>query len=131
MKIGDFGLARKFECLAINPNNEKNATDSDSEEEIPTTTLGRPYTNKVVSLWYRPLELLLGAEKYDKYIDIWSCGCILGEFYKKSAIFQGLTEPEQVLNILMTCGTPSVKSYPKIVELEYYDKYIKSEVFET
>lgn len=40
VKIADFGLAR-----SLNPSNPK-------------------YTNKVVTLWYRAPELLLGAKEY-------------------------------------------------------------------
>lgn len=36
--------------------------------------LSRPYTNKVITLWYRPPELLLGEERYSPAIDVWSCG---------------------------------------------------------
>lgn len=36
--------------------------------------LSRPYTNKVITLWYRPPELLLGEERYTPAIDVWSCG---------------------------------------------------------
>ena len=52
IKLADFGLARLY-----------NADDKD-----------RPYTNKVITLWYRPPELLLGEERYGPAIDIWSCG---------------------------------------------------------
>ncbi|KAF1744662.1 hypothetical protein MXB_5546 [Myxobolus squamalis] len=52
VKIADFGLSRLYEA-----NNE-----------------GRPYTNKVITLWYRPPELLLGEERYNLSVDIWSCG---------------------------------------------------------
>lgn len=37
----------------------------------------RPYTNKVITLWYRPPELLLGEERYGPGIDIWSVGLVL------------------------------------------------------
>ena len=59
VKLADFGLARLY-----------NAEDKQ-----------RPYTNKVITLWYRPPELLLGEERYGPSIDVWSCGCILGTFY--------------------------------------------------
>ena len=52
IKLADFGLARYY-----------NAEDKD-----------RPYTNKVITLWYRAPELLLGEERYGPAIDIWSCG---------------------------------------------------------
>lgn len=51
IKIADFGLSRLYL--------------SDKE---------RPYTNKVITLWYRPPELLLGEERYGTAIDVWSIG---------------------------------------------------------
>ena len=48
----------------------------------------RPYTNKVITLWYRPPELLLGEERYGPAIDVWSCGCILGELFWKKPLFR-------------------------------------------
>lgn len=48
----------------------------------------RPYTNSVITLWYRPPELLLGEIIYGPAIDIWSCGCILAELFLKKPIFQ-------------------------------------------
>lgn len=57
LKLADLGLARLFDTEQV-----------------------RLYTNKVVTLRYRPPELLLGEEKYGPSVDIWSCGCILGKF---------------------------------------------------
>ncbi|CAA9997898.1 unnamed protein product, partial [Nesidiocoris tenuis] len=65
VKLADFGLARLY-----------NAEDRQ-----------RPYTNKVITLWYRPPELLLGEERYGPSIDVWSCGCILGELFLKKPLF--------------------------------------------
>lgn len=53
LKLADFGLARIYL-----KNNE------------------RLYTNRVITLWYRPPELLLGEEKYGPAIDIWSAGLV-------------------------------------------------------
>lgn len=47
IKIADFGLAREYNA----PN--------------------KPYTPKVVTLWYRAPELLLEMEQYTTTIDIW------------------------------------------------------------
>ncbi len=42
----------------------------------------RPYTNRVITLWYRPPELLLGEERYGPAVDVWSCGyAILSIYY--------------------------------------------------
>ena len=37
------------------------------------------YTNKVITLWYRPPELLLGEVSYTTKADLWSVGCIFVE----------------------------------------------------
>lgn len=65
MKLADFGLSRLY---------------SSGENK-------RPYTNKVITLWYRPPELLLGEEEYGPAVDVWSCGCILGELFMKKPMF--------------------------------------------
>lgn len=51
LKIADFGLARSY---------------------YPGKDF--PYTNRVVTLWYRCPELLLGMNNYSSAIDIWSVG---------------------------------------------------------
>ena len=40
---------------------------------------GPDFTNKVITLWYRPPEVLLGSRKYQGEIDVWSVGCIMAE----------------------------------------------------
>ena len=60
LKIADFGLARTFDPSV--------ATDTSSHK--------RRYTNCVVTRWYRPPELLLGARQYGAEIDIWGIGCV-------------------------------------------------------
>lgn len=48
------------------------------------------YTNRVVTLWYRPPELLLGARNYGPAIDIWGAGCIMAELWTRTPILQVL-----------------------------------------
>jgi len=60
LKIADFGLARTFDPSV--------ATDTGSHK--------RRYTNCVVTRWYRPPELLLGARQYGAEIDVWGIGCV-------------------------------------------------------
>ncbi|XP_076060497.1 cyclin-dependent kinase 12 [Oratosquilla oratoria] len=95
VKLGDFGLARLYSAV-------------DKE---------RPYTNKVITLWYRPPELLLGEERYGPAIDVWSCGCILGELFQKRPLFQAGTEAMQLDVISRVCGTPTPADWPDIVKL--------------
>lgn len=69
LKIADFGLASTFD-----PNHK------------------RPMTSRVVTLWYRPPELLLGATDYGVGVDLWSAGCILAELLAGKPIMPGRTE---------------------------------------
>ncbi|XP_060704537.1 cyclin-dependent kinase 12 [Hemiscyllium ocellatum] len=97
IKLADFGLARLY----------------NSEES-------RPYTNKVITLWYRPPELLLGEERYSPAIDVWSCGCILGELFTKKPIFQANQELAQLELISRLCGSPCPAAWPDVIKLPYF-----------
>ncbi|KAG6576997.1 putative serine/threonine-protein kinase, partial [Cucurbita argyrosperma subsp. sororia] len=66
-----------------------------------------PLTSRVVTLWYRPPELLLGATYYGIAVDLWSTGCILAELYAGKPIMPGRTEVEQLHKIFKLCGSPS------------------------
>jgi serine/threonine-protein kinase BUR1 len=46
------------------------------------------YTNRVVTLWYRPPELLLGERYYGPPVDMWGAGCIMAEMWTRSPIMQ-------------------------------------------
>jgi len=67
VKIADFGLAR-----VLTPRDY--------------------HTKRVVTLWYRSPELLLGASTYDHKIDIWSVGCIFAEILLGTTPFKGDSE---------------------------------------
>ena len=49
-------------------------------------------TNRVVTLWTRSPELVLGTTKYGSEIDMWSVGCIMYELYVKIGPFYGINE---------------------------------------
>lgn len=98
VKLADFGLARLY-----------NAEDRQ-----------RPYTNKVITLWYRPPELLLGEERYGPAIDVWSCGCILGELFMKKPLFQANAEMMQLEIISRLCGTPTPAVWPSVTKLPLF-----------
>jgi len=57
------------------------------------------------TLWYRAPELLMGCRSYGTASDIWSAGCIFGELFRRSALFQGTTDLEQLALIVSVCGT--------------------------
>ncbi|XP_073158945.1 probable serine/threonine-protein kinase At1g54610 [Henckelia pumila] len=90
LKIADFGLASFFDPRQ-----------------------SQPLTSRVVTLWYRPPELLLGATHYGTAVDLWSTGCILAELYAGKPIMPGRTEVEQLHKIFKLCGSPSEEYWRK------------------
>ncbi|KAF7820505.1 protein IMPAIRED IN BABA-INDUCED STERILITY 1-like [Senna tora] len=83
LKIGDFGLAN-----TLNPNSR------------------HPLTSRVVTLWYRAPELLMGSTNYGVSIDLWSVGCVFAELFLGKPILKGRTEVEQIHKIFKLCGSP-------------------------
>ena len=78
-----------------------------------------PLTNRVVTLWYRPPELLLGARAYDgAALDAWSAGCIIAELLHFSPILPGRTEVEQLHKIFKLCGSADAEEVVKRIELQ-------------
>ncbi|CAL9128720.1 unnamed protein product [Musa textilis] len=63
-------------------------------------------TSRVVTLWYRPPELLLGSTDYEETVDLWSVGCVFAEMFIGRPILQGRTEVEQLHKIFKLCGSP-------------------------
>ena len=83
MKIGDFGLARGY--------------------GIPV----KNYTNEVVTLWYRPPDVLLGNKNYGTTVDMWSIGCIFAEMVSGKPLFTGKSDVDQLKKIFKIMGTPN------------------------
>ena len=82
VKLADFGLARMLSNLQ-NPR----------------------YTHRVVTLWYRAPELLLGMTNYSLQIDMWSIGCIFAELATGEVLFKGDSEYRQMEKIYELCGS--------------------------
>ncbi|KAJ3008233.1 Cyclin-dependent kinase 10 [Thoreauomyces humboldtii] len=91
--MADFGLARKFELPSV------------------------PMTPKVVTLWYRAPELLLGEKSYTTAVDMWSVGCIFGELLQTSPLLPGKTEANQLSLIVSLLGTPTPQIWPGFRDL--------------
>lgn len=99
LKLADFGLAR--------------AMSSGAQQR---------YTSRVVTLWYRPPELILGERSYTAAIDMWGAGCIMAEMWTRQPIMQGDTEQKQISLISQLCGSITPQSWPGVEKLELYRK---------
>merc|ERR1719384_673409 len=102
LKLADFGLAR---AISINKNGQPNR-----------------YTNRVVTLWYRPPELLLGERNYGPAVDMWGAGCIMAEMWTRSPIMQGNTEQHQLTLIAQLCGAINEEVWPGVSRLDLFEK---------
>ncbi|NP_001340101.1 cyclin-dependent kinase C-2 [Zea mays] len=100
LKLADFGLARSF--------------SSDHNGNL---------TNRVITLWYRPPELLLGSTKYSPAVDMWSVGCIFAELLNGKPILPGKNEPEQLTKIFELCGTPDDTIWPGVTKMPWYNNF--------
>uniref|UniRef100_A0A6A7FY80 Cyclin-dependent kinase G-2-like isoform X1 n=3 Tax=Hirondellea gigas TaxID=1518452 RepID=A0A6A7FY80_9CRUS len=79
----------------------------------------RPYSHLVITLWYRSPELLLGAKTYSTAVDMWSVGCVFGEFLTNKPLIDGRREIEQLDKMFKLLGTPNEKIWPKMMELDH------------
>ena len=96
LKIADFGLARAF-CPPI-----------------------RPLTHEVVTLWYRPPEILLGSQTYAPPMDMWAIGTILVEMQTKKPMFPGDCEIDELFKIFRVLGTPNESVWAGVASLRDY-----------
>jgi len=64
-------------------------------------------TTRVVTLYYRAPELLLGMKNYNTKIDIWSVGCLGAELIFRQPLFSGIrNESDSIKVIFERMGTP-------------------------
>ncbi|KAI1171249.1 Pkinase-domain-containing protein [Nemania sp. FL0916] len=111
LKLADFGLARFYA--------KRHQLD---------------YTNRVITIWYRSPELLLGETRYGGAVDIWSAACVMVEIFTRHAIFPGdggeISQLEKIYNIL---GTPNRREWPGLADTPWFEllrpDYRKPNVF--
>ncbi len=104
LKLCDFGLARTV-------------ADAGSAAGAPGCACEGAFTPKVVTLWYRAPEILLGSPVYGAPVDVWSAGCILGELLLGRPLMPGPSEPRQLELMCALLGTPSARIWPAFAEL--------------
>lgn len=98
LKLADFGLARSLEPPLLDQMEPSSSSSTGSMQDL---------TNKVITLWYRPPEILLGAVHYGCAVDVWSAGCILAELFTGKPLAAGKTELDQLGLLAELTGTPS------------------------
>lgn len=72
---------------------------------------------KVITLWYRPPEILLGSKHYSTAVDLWSVGCIFAEMLTMKPLFPGESQIDQLFCIFRILGTPTEERWPGVSTL--------------
>ncbi|CAL1270123.1 unnamed protein product [Larinioides sclopetarius] len=97
LKLADFGLARA--------------------KSVPSRT----YSHEVVTLWYRPPDVLLGSTNYSTSLDMWGVGCIFVEMITGKAAFQGMKDTmDQLDKIFRVIGTPTDDTWDGVTQFPNY-----------
>uniref|UniRef100_A0A8D3CE42 cyclin-dependent kinase n=1 Tax=Scophthalmus maximus TaxID=52904 RepID=A0A8D3CE42_SCOMX len=97
LKLADFGLARS--------------------KSIPSQT----FSSEVVTLWYRPPDVLLGSTDYSTALDMWGAGCVFIEMLQGAPAFPGVTDVfEQLQKIWTVLGVPCEDNWPGVSLLPNY-----------
>jgi cyclin-dependent kinase 7 len=86
LKLADFGTARALETAAAS---------------------GAEMTPDAVTRWYQCPELLLGARRYGRGVDVWSLGCVFAELHLRRPAFPGQTTADQLVRIASALGSPA------------------------
>ena len=107
VKLADFGLARSL----VGP-------DGLREGKIDLT-------NNVITMWYKPPELLLGSQRYSHPVDMWSAGCVLAELELGRPLLPGKSEQQQLELICKSIGSPTEENWPGVTSLPNYEPLLK------
>lgn len=101
IKVADFGLSKKY----------------DYEMKL---------TSVVVTLWYRPPEILLN-QPYTSAVDIWSVACIIAEMVQLRPLFPGQSEKDQLGKILELTGTPDTWPENSALDQDAFPIHLKKD----
>lgn len=104
--------------LLISPAGELKVADFGMARELADPSFRM--TSLVITLWYRPPELLLGGKNYSTAVDMWSVGCIMAELLLRVPFLPGASDIEQITTIFRALGTPTERDWPGHKSLPNY-----------
>lgn len=100
--------------ILISNNGELKISDFGSSRYFRHESYLEKYTDEICTLFYRPIEILLGKDMYNYKMDIWSCACIIYYILMGKHIFKADSEIDMITNIFEVLGTPTDMYYPDL-----------------
>ena len=97
VRVGDFGLMRSVDGLG---------ESTDVTRQI--------MTDYVATRWYRAPEMIVGAQRYSKPVDMWALGCVLAELINGKPMCPGISAMHQLSLILGVTGRPTPEDIKNI-----------------
>jgi serine/threonine protein kinase len=118
LKLADFGLAKRVSGVArqlrSHSTHDHRLESFSDPDNAHLRNLEQKLTPKVVSLWYRPIELLLESSTYDEGVDLWGLGCIIAELLLGEPLLRGKNEMDQIQKIFTLLGPPTENNWPSL-----------------
>lgn len=118
MKIADFGLAREFSVPLRTYTHEVSARGVDATRLPPASSPADDSAlMQIVTLWYRPPDVLLGARHYTTSVDVWSTAMIFAEMATGMPLCPGDSEIDQIFKTFRVLGTPNALIWPGLSQM--------------
>ncbi|KAK0595603.1 hypothetical protein LWI29_008288 [Acer saccharum] len=76
-------------------------------------TSGPPRAFLIMSLWYRPSEVMLFSHNYSYPVDLWAMGAIMAELLMLRPLFPGRNASDQMSVMCRVLGSPTTETWPK------------------
>ncbi|MGK3756492.1 MAG: serine/threonine protein kinase [Bacillariaceae sp.] len=107
----DFGLAKPF--LSFEEEN--------NEQIVPSNNIN-VVEKGLCTLYYRPIEILLGGPSAFPSVDMWSAGIVLTEMIAGWSLWPGRNVIDQLSLVFNALGTPNETTWPSVRRLPDYGK---------
>ncbi|KAK0596290.1 hypothetical protein LWI29_014412 [Acer saccharum] len=70
-----------------------------------------PHAFIIMSLWYRPPEVMLFSPNYSYHVHVWAMGAIMAELLMLRPLFPGRNVSDQMSMICSVLGSPTTETW--------------------
>lgn len=110
----------KPENILMTEDEKVKICDFGSSKILSEDKINSPYN---VSRYYRAPELILGFEKYNEKIDIFSAGCIIAQLFLLNPLFPGKSDGLQFFEYISVLGNPGKEYFKQFNLIPFIQNY--------